>query len=243
MEKKNLIIIGGFGRIGRAFINDSKNKNYNLIIIDKKNYKAKNKFDFYKSDIEQKKTLFNTFKKIFINYKKIHAVVNLSYPINKHWGKKFETLDEKDLKNNLFLQLGTSILVAQTAIKFFLKQKFGNLILTSSILGVMPPKFEHYKNTNMFCPIEYSASKSGIISITKYLAKLYGKNKIRVNCVSPGGIKENQSKFFLKRYKNSCLSKGMLDPKDINGAINFLLSENSNFVNGQNIIIDDGWSL
>tara|TARA_B100001250_G_C19800500_1_gene790815 strand:+ start:1567 stop:2298 length:732 start_codon:yes stop_codon:yes gene_type:complete len=243
MKQKNIIIIGGFGLIGRAFINNADNNKNNLIIIDRKYLRTKNKIDFYKSNIEQKKSLLNTFKKIFSNYKQIDAVVNLSYPKNKHWGKKFEKIDEIDIKNNLFLQLGTSILIAQTVIPFFLKQKFGNLILTSSILGVLPPKFEHYKNTNIHCPIEYSASKSGIIAVTKYLAKLYGKKKIRVNCISPGGIKDNQSKLFLKKYKNSCLSKGMLDPNDISGAIYFLISDNSNFVNGQNIIIDDGWSL
>ena len=124
-----------------------------------------------------------------------------------------------------------------------MKQKYGNLILTSSILGTASPKFEHYKNNKINCPIEYAASKSGVISITKFLAKLYGRKKIRVNCISPGGIKDNQPKNFLKKYKQSCLSKGMLDPKDIVGTISFLISEKSRFLNGQNLIVDDGWSL
>ena len=55
--------------------------------------------------------------------------------------------------------------------------------------------------------------------------------------------KYNQPKNFLKKYKQSCLSKGMLDPKDIVGTISFLISEKSRFLNGQNLIVDDGWSL
>ena len=48
---------------------------------------------------------------------------------------------------------------------------------------------------------------------------------------------------FLEKYNSSCLSKGMLDPKDLSGTIKFLISEDSEFINGQNIIIDDGWTL
>jgi NAD(P)-dependent dehydrogenase (short-subunit alcohol dehydrogenase family) len=95
----------------------------------------------------------------------------------------------------------------------------------------------------MNSPIAYSAIKSGIIAITRYLAKLYGKKNIQINCISPGGIKENQSKVFVKRYKKSCLSKGLLESDDLFPLVYFLFSENSKFINGQNIILDDGWSL
>ena len=95
----------------------------------------------------------------------------------------------------------------------------------------------------MNSPIEYSASKAGIISITKYLAKAFGKKNIRANCISPGGIKVNQPKSFQRKYRKSCLTKGLLNPKDICGTVEFLLSDQSRYINGQNFIIDDGWSL
>ena len=95
----------------------------------------------------------------------------------------------------------------------------------------------------MSSPIEYSAIKAGVISIGKYLAKyLKGKN-IRVNIVSPGGIKDNQPAKFIKRYKKSCNSKGLLDGSDVSKLISFLLSNESKYITGQNLIIDDGWSL
>ena len=104
-------------------------------------------------------------------------------------------------------------------------------------------RVDHYNNLNMVSPIEYSAIKSGIISITKYLSKYFRKKNIRVNCVSPGGINDNQPKSFRERYKKSCNSKGLLDGKDISKTILFLLSEESKYINGQNIIVDDGWTL
>ena len=112
----------------------------------------------------------------------------------------------------------------------------------SSIYGFSSPNFEDYTN-KVYSTVEYGAIKSGIISITKYLAKYYKKKGLKINCISPGGIKDNQEKKFIKNYKKRCNSKGLLDAKDLNGLINFLISHHSDQINGQNIVIDDGWSL
>ena len=75
------------------------------------------------------------------------------------------------------------------------------------------------------------------------MAKCLGRKNIRVNAISPGGILNNQPKNFLKMYNKRCLNKGMLDAKDLSGALIFLLSDNSRYVNGQNIVVDDGFTL
>ncbi len=95
----------------------------------------------------------------------------------------------------------------------------------------------------MISPIEYSAIKAGIISITRYLSKYCKRENIRVNCISPGGIFDNQPDSFVKNYNESCQNKGMLDAEDLIGTLLFLLSKQSEFITGQNIIVDDGWSL
>lgn len=239
--KKIIVIIGGSGLIGSQIIQKfKKNKEYYVINVD---IYSKIKSNFFKGNICSEKSISNVLGKIFKKFKKIHTVINLSYPKNKNWGKKFENTKEKDLKENLFNQLGSSIILAKVISKYFLKQKYGNLIYFSSIQGISAPKFDHYLNTNMVSPIEYSATKAGIINITKYLAKYFKGKNIRVNCISPGGILNKQPKNFLKKYRHSCLSKGMLDSKDLIGLVEFLISEKSNYINGQNIIIDDGWSL
>ena len=147
------------------------------------------------------------------------------------------------MKEDLYKQLGSTIIFCQRIIKYFLKKKKGNIILISSVQGMQAPKFEHYHNLKMNTPIEYSAIKSGIISVSKYLSKYYKNKNIRVNCISPGGIKDNQPNLFIKRYRKSCNSKGLLDGKDISKLILFLLSEQSKYISGQNLVIDDGWSL
>jgi NAD(P)-dependent dehydrogenase (short-subunit alcohol dehydrogenase family) len=95
----------------------------------------------------------------------------------------------------------------------------------------------------MTMPVEYACIKSGIISLTKYIAKYYKGYNIRANCISPGGIYNNQPEEFVRKYNSYCLNKGMLNKEDINGTLIFLLSDMSKYINGQNIVIDDGFSL
>ncbi len=240
---KNILILGGSGRIGSQITKSLTTKGYQIYVMDKKKNKTLTNDKIILCDISKIKLFNRKFDFLIKKIKKLDAVINLSYLKNKNWGKKFLKLKQNDVKENLFLQLGTTILTSQKIIDFFLKQKQGNLILFSSIQGVSAPKFSHYDNTNMSSPIEYSASKAGIINITKYLAKFCKGSRIKINCISPGGILDKQPRNFIKKYKESCLSKGLMDSQDLNGIVEFLISDKSNFINGQNIIIDDGWSL
>ena len=121
-------------------------------------------------------------------------------------------------------------------------------------------KFQTYKSETVYVSNAGESnylSESGIKeSITKIFTDLsmpcemipilaeYCKNKnIRVNCISPGGILDGQPKVFLEKYNSSCSGKGMMDARDLNGTIVYLLSDMSQYLNGQNIIIDDGWGL
>lgn len=253
MEKKirTTIITGGAGRIGCELAKQLVLKKENVLISDfnkKKLHQIKNEIkskhlEIYSSDLTNVKNIEKLIKLANKKFGTINAAVHCSYPTSKGWGTKFENLKEKYLKEDLHKQLGGTILFSQKIIKYFLKQKEGNLILVSSIQGSHQPKFEHYKNLNMSSPIEYSAIKSGVISVTKYLSKYCKKKNIRVNCISPGGIEDKQPMVFKTRYKSSCNSKGLLNPEDIAHSILFLLSDKSQYINGQNLIVDDGWSL
>jgi NAD(P)-dependent dehydrogenase (short-subunit alcohol dehydrogenase family) len=113
----------------------------------------------------------------------------------------------------------------------------------ASIYGVIVPRFEIYEHTKMTTPLEYAVIKAGIIHITKYLAKYLKGNNIRVNCISLGGILDNQTESFLANYESKYLNKGMLSCKDISGTLVYLLSDLSEYVNGHNVIVDDGFTL
>ena len=250
IKDKVVLITGSSGLLGRSFTKGVIENSGKVILVDivepnlsflnaenRKNIKT------IKFNITNTENYSNLINSCISEFGKIDAVIHSAYPKSKQWGTKFENLSADYLKEDLFNQLGCSILFSQKVIEFFIKQGYGNLIHISSIQGVVAPKFSHYENTSMVSPIEYSAIKAGIISITKYLAKYYAKKNIRVNCISPGGILDNQNEKFLKKYSQSCLSKGMLDPEDVTGSVLFLLSDDSRYINGQNIIVDDGWIL
>ncbi len=251
MTQKNIIIIGGFGLIGKQVASDLIRIGHKIIIGDLKSESntewlssfPKGTILFSEMNIKNGDSIDETIMACEKEFGVVDACINLAYPKSSTWGKSFEDISFEQISNHLNLQLGTCILLSQRFIKYFIKQGSGNLVLCSSIQGVSAPKFEHYEGTYMTSPIEYTSAKTGIIGITRWLAK-YCKNKnIRVNCISPGGIFQNQNDSFLEKYNSSCLSKGMLDPKDLSGTIKFLISEDSEFINGQNIIIDDGWTL
>ncbi len=249
LKNKVYLITGANGKIGYSLSKQLLKLDAKLImtdiIIDKIKLFNHNKNCLIKKiDITKEDNIKKIISSSVKNFKKIDGIIHCAYPMTKDWGQPIQNLKSRSLKENLFNHLGSSILISKYFVDYFLKKKInGKIIFISSIQGVRAPKFEHYKGLKMSSPVEYSVIKSGIVSLTSYLAKLYKKNKININCISPGGIRNNQPKKFIKRYKDSCGSKGLLDAKDIVGTLIFLLSNSSEFINGQNIIIDDGWSL
>ena len=239
----NTLLVGSNGRIGKAICEHLINNNHNVFGLDIKNTKKKHEnYIFNNVNITKSAQIdkfFDTNKKInFLN------LIYCAYPFNKSWGTKFEKLNFKNLSENITSQLTSQIYFLKNFFNHSIKNKARvKVILFSSIQGLGSPKFEHYKSLNMGTPIEYSATKASVINITKYLAKYYKGYGYNINCISPGGIKDNQNKIFIKRYKKSSLNNGLLDPKDILSTVDFLISNKSKFINGQNIIVDDGWSI
>jgi NAD(P)-dependent dehydrogenase (short-subunit alcohol dehydrogenase family) len=175
---------------------------------------------------------------------KITGAVNCTYPRNKAYGAHFNDVKLSNFNENVSLHLGSSFLFIQQCAKYFeLNKKPFSLVNISSIYGVVAPKFEIYENTPMSMPVEYAAIKSAILHLSKYAVKYVNNSLFRINNVSPGGIFDNQPESFLDAYKASTNGEGMLDVNDIVGAIIFLLSPMSKFVTGQNIIVDDGFTL
>ena len=154
----------------------------------------------------------------------------------------FET-DFTDFCTDLNLQLGSVFLLAQRFALYFRDLKAGNIINFSSVYGIVAPKFEIYKETGLTMPPSYAAVKSSIIHLTRYLAKRLNDLNIRVNAISPGGVFNGHSERFVSQYGKYSFHASMLNVDDLAGAILFLLSDESRFINGQNIVVDDGFTL
>ncbi|PRM87170.1 flagellin modification protein A [Aliarcobacter cryaerophilus] len=255
LNGKVVVITGGAGLIGKEFVKAVIENDGIAIIADINNeigLKAKedlskelntNNIDFINLDITSKESLNECIKYLDGKYTKIDALVNNAYPRNKNYGKHFFDVVYHDFVENTGLNLGGYFTASQQFALYFKKQGYGNIVNISSIYGVVAPKFEVYDNTSMTMPVEYAAIKAGLIHITKYMAKYFKGMNIKVNTISPGGIFDSQPESFLTKYKEQCLNKGMLDKSDMKGTLIYLLSDMSKYVNGQNIVVDDGFSL
>lgn len=193
-------------------------------------------------DITSKDSLEVAINNLHSRFGRIDALINNAYPRNKNYGRKFEEVEYSDFCENINLHLGGYFLTSQQFALFFKGQGFGNIITVSSVYGVVAPRFDIYANTSMTMPVEYAAIKSALLHLSTYMLKYFQGSGIRFNCLSPGGIFDSQPESFLRRYAAYAQSKGMLNSDDITGTLIFLLSEQSKFINGQNIVIDDGWS-
>jgi len=255
LKNRVVVITGGAGLIGSEFVKAVVEHNGVAIIADineEIGLKVKaelskelqsDSIDFVQLDITSKESLQKCIGYVNDKYERIDALVNNAYPRNKNYARHFFDVEYEDFVENIGLNLGGYFTTSQQFAKYFQKQGYGNIVNISSIYGVVAPKFEVYDGTAMTMPVEYAAIKSGLIHLTKYMAKYFKGMNIRVNTLSPGGIFDNQNEIFLEKYKEECLNKGMLDKSDLRGTLVYLLSDMSKFVNGQNIIVDDGFTL
>ena len=251
IQNQIVVITGGAGLLGKEFCQAiaangaiAVMAEYDLSVAEKVcNALANNHIVPAQVDITNKNSVAALIATISEKYGRIDALVNSAYPRNKNYGKHFFDVEYEDFCENLGMNLGGYFLTSQLFAKYFYKQGYGNIINLASIYGVIAPRFGIYDNTQMTTPVEYAAIKSGLIHLTKYMAKYFKGKHIRVNTISLGGIEDRQPEPFLKAYKEFCLNKGMLDAKDVSGTVLFLLSDLSEYVNGQNIVVDDGFTL
>jgi NAD(P)-dependent dehydrogenase (short-subunit alcohol dehydrogenase family) len=122
------------------------------------------------------------------------------------------------------------------------KEGSGSIINIASIYGVNAPDYSLYEATEMGNPAAYSASKGGLIQLTRWLSTTVAPN-IRVNSISPGGVFRNQPEAFVDRYNAKTPLGRMATEEDFKGVVAFLSSDLSMYVTGQNILVDGGWCI
>lgn len=251
LKDKIVVVTGGAGLLGKEFCKTIVKHGgtaviaeYNMDLANQLKEEIDHDSAFVHTlDITDKRSILNLIEALHNQFGKIDALVNSAYPRNKNYGKHFFDVEYDDFVENVGMNLGGYFLTSQQFAKYFNTQGYGNIVNISSIYGVVAPRFEVYEDTPMTMPVEYAAIKSSLIHLTKYMAK-YSKGKnIRVNAISLGGLEDAQPESFLAAYKSFCLNKGMLAANDICGTLVYLLSDLSEYVNGQNIVVDDGFTL
>ncbi|WP_306591086.1 oxidoreductase [Geothrix sp. 21YS21S-4] len=255
LRDKVVVLTGGAGLIGQALARAIIAEGAILVLTDIDTFRGLEAIealkaegypghaDYHSLDITSKASVRGLLERVTVAHGRIDALVNNAYPRNGHYGRRLEEVEYEDFCENVSLHLGGYFLATQQFALYFRDQGFGNIVSLSSIYGVVAPRFDVYEGTGMTMPVEYAAIKSALLHLQRYFAKYFKGSPIRFNCLSPGGILNRQPEEFVTRYKIYAQSKGMLDASDLGGALVFLLSDESRYVNGQNLIVDDGWHL
>jgi NAD(P)-dependent dehydrogenase (short-subunit alcohol dehydrogenase family) len=124
-----------------------------------------------------------------------------------------------------------------------LQARSGSIINIASIYGMVGPHFSIYKDTQLHNSVSYAFSKGGMINLTRYLASFLGPFNVRVNCLSPGGFRtEDTPPQFAHNYSQHTLLGRMAAPDDIKGPVVFFASQASRYITGQNLPVDGGWT-
>ena len=237
-KEKIILVTGGSGLIGKSIIKDLTEDGYFPINIDITS--AENCCEHFKCDITKEDEIEGVFKLVYEKYGRIDGLVNNAYPRKEAFGADFFDVQEKHLKEQLHFQLASYYLCCQKVLPYLQKSNGGSIVNISSIYGSVGNDFSLYENTKMNPPGVYNMVKGGINSLTNYLAAKFGKDQIRVNTISPGGIFDNQDKKFVEKYIQKVPLARMGNPDDISPVICFLMSDKSKYITGQNILVDGG---
>lgn len=126
-------------------------------------------------------------------------------------------------------------------LRYALADAGGSIVNVASIYGLVGPDLRLYDGTSMGNPAGYSASKGGLVALTRYLAVVMAPD-VRVNCVAPGGLERGQDPEFVRRYVERTPLGRMGSESDVVGAVVWLAGPQAQYVTGQVIAIDGGWT-
>ena len=254
LQGKTVVVVGAAGRIGRIIVDAVLSAGSRAVAFDTDAAGLQALTDAHSSDalscatldMADRASIEGALVDAHDRFGGVDGAVNTAYPRNARYGRHFFDVEYADFCENTGLHMGGYFLFMQACARYALERGTPfSLVNLSSIYGSMAPRFDVYGGTAMTMPVEYAAIKAGIEHMTRYVnAYMKGRGAaFRTNCVSPGGIKDGQDERFLESYGAHCISKGMLDAADVVGAILFLLSDQSRFMAGQNLIVDDGFSI
>jgi 3-oxoacyl-[acyl-carrier protein] reductase len=233
MEIKKAIITGGSRGIGLAIIKKLLSENYEIWYLSRSEIQEElnGKLHYVCCDIADHNKLEDSLKTIIKEAEHIDLLINNAgiTKDNLIMRMKMEAWDDV-ININLTSAFITSKILSRT----FLKQKSGSIINISSVVGVVGNAGQ----------ANYSASKAGLIGLTKTLAKEFASRGVRVNCIAPGFIETSMSDKLTDEQKSSIVDsiplKRMGSAEDVANVASFLASSESSYITGQVICVDGG---
>tara|TARA_Y100000992_G_scaffold204136_1_gene139432 strand:- start:182 stop:919 length:738 start_codon:yes stop_codon:yes gene_type:complete len=238
LKLKNIIVTGASGGIGNSIVKNLYDYNANILASGTKIEKLeglKSKFKnikILKFDISQTEKIEEFIENASNELGgKLDCIINNAGITQDNLAIRM-SIDE--WKKVIDINLTSTFLLSKFAIKKMLKNKSGKIINITSVVG----------HTGNLGQANYTASKAGIIAMSKSLAIEYAKKNININCISPGFIKTEMTDKIDDKFKEIILAKipsaRLGEPEDIANAVLFLASNQSNYINGETLHVNGG---
>nr|MBI3612716.1 SDR family oxidoreductase [Nitrospirota bacterium] len=157
------------------------------------------------------------------------------------WSVPFEQQTVAAWDQAIRVSLTSAFVIVQEARKALEASGRGSVILFASTYGLVGPDMSLYDDTKMSNPAGYGVSKGGLLQLMRYLATVLAP-RVRVNAISPGGVRRNQPEAFHQRYISRTPMVRMATEEDFKGAVAYLASDLSGYVTGHNLVVDGGWT-
>jgi len=238
LKNSNIVLTGATGGIGSSILEKLVDAGANVVATGtniEKLSEIKNKYKTVKVekfDISEHKEIENFINKVSDELgNKIDVLINNAGVTSDNLSIRMK---EEEWKKVIDINLTSTFLLSKNVLKKMLKNKKGKIINITSVVG----------HTGNIGQANYTASKAGLVAMSKSFALEYGKKNINVNCVSPGFITTDMTKKIDENYKEILKSKIPLDrfgdPKDVANTVLFLCSNLSDYITGETIHVNGG---
>lgn len=242
LERKIIVITGGCGLIGREIVSYCRLSGAIVVNVDRDTPNRWGELPDMVYDITKPEQIDELLATVIAKHGRIDGLVNSAYPRTADWGTKFENVPFESWGQNVDMQLNAVFYICQKTADIMKTQQSGSIVNIGSIYGVVGNDFTIYEGYGGTSPAAYAAIKGGLINFSRYLASYLGKYNVRVNCMSPGGVADNQNPSFVERYNAKSPLKRMARPEEMAPGVAFLLSDEASFITGHNLMIDGGWT-
>ena len=260
LKHKTAIVTGALGLIGKEHCRALSEAGANVVVADVNEEKCIMFADTLPTnsigislDVTSQDSIKKMLKKTLDEFANIDILVN-NAAINDMFEdpkaaaeqSKFENYPLELWQKSVDVNLTGVFLCSQIIGTEMAKQKSGSIINIASTYGISAPDQSLYikedGTQSFYKPPAYSATKGAVIMFTKYLAAYWGKDGVRANTLTPGGVENNQDEFFINKYSAKTPLGRMAQPDDYKGALIFLASDSSKYMTGANLIVDGGWT-
>ncbi len=258
------LITGSAGLLGKYHAEALLQLNFNIVLTDIDQKKLDFTYKYLKNQYPKKniiKSLLDvsspkSIKMTLNNLKKKNIIINnlinnaaIDAKVKKKSQKKNDTFEnfsldtwEKEIKVGLTGSMLCCKLIGSEMVKNNIQ---GNIVNIASDLSIIAPNQNIYKSkkSKFIKPVTYSVIKHGVVGLTKYLSTYWAKKNIKVNSLSPGSVLHKQPKELQTKLKKLIPMNRLAKKNEYMGAIKFLCSSDSNYMTGQNLVIDGGRSV